>query len=147
MSEETDLPRVSLRGFKKLRVLNCQYKILRPAAEEDMGYDEPLEEGFFSAEEHKNIDSEWDVRTILPESLEVLWIHDSFPRDDGQDEWDNIVSVFESPSPSTPNLSWDRTCIRKIRHGVTRETIGGGEEPVPVESQPLAGLLHGHGPI
>jgi hypothetical protein len=138
MDDETDLPHISLRGFQALKLLDIQWSILRPPAAEDLDYDEPLEQGFFAEEDHKDIDSEWDVRTILPESLEALYVHGDFPGDDGEYEFENIRGVFEKPSPLTPNLSWEKTCIRRLRQGVTRETIGGGERPVAL-------LMQGHG--
>jgi hypothetical protein len=111
-----------------------------------MEYDDALEEGFFTEEEHKDIDKDWDVRTILPESLEYLYIHGNFPDDDdGIDEWDKMKSVFESPCPSTPNLAWERTCIRRYRQGVVREVIGEAEEPIPMGSRLHAQLFEGHG--
>ncbi|KAG9191569.1 hypothetical protein G6011_10303 [Alternaria panax] len=73
---DTELPgprTVSLRDLQQLRMLNCEWSILRPETEEeDPQHDEPLEEGYYRKEDYEGIDSDFDVRTILPESIEEL---------------------------------------------------------------------------
>lgn len=142
-----DITSISLRGFQKLRVLNCEYRLLRPLDNADAASDdEPLEEGFHTADENKTTDDSWDVRSILPESLEEFYSHGKFDDDDGiYDEWDQVVDLFSTPSLMVPNLSLDKICIRR-RLAYGDDVIGTAEEPAAIYATPLvARLFEGHG--
>ncbi|KAH7402327.1 hypothetical protein DE146DRAFT_653032 [Phaeosphaeria sp. MPI-PUGE-AT-0046c] len=148
LSNETDIPTVSLRGFRKLRILNIEYKLLRPMDTSDDVSDEgSLEEGFYTVEENKSIDDAWDVRTILPESLEEFYSYGEFDGDDGlYDEWDQVKDLFNTPSPMVPNLRLEKTCVRRQRPGYSEDVIGTAEEPNAIWASPLvASLFEGHG--
>ncbi|KAF1947990.1 hypothetical protein EJ02DRAFT_364543 [Clathrospora elynae] len=145
-NEETDLRHVTLRNFKKLELLNCDLQIVRPTADEVSEDEEPLQHGYYRKEDCANIKSEFDVRTLFPESLQELYMHDAFEDDEGiYGEWDHMNEVFSSPSTFTPNLTLEKTYIEKRRNGVTEAVIGGAEKPVSIYRHPLTRLFYGHG--
>ncbi|KAF2126298.1 hypothetical protein P153DRAFT_389040 [Dothidotthia symphoricarpi CBS 119687] len=77
-----DFERVSLRRFKKLRTLRCDWKIVYP--------------NNLTAEEKAT----FDLREILPSSLEALHLHGDF--DDA--EWEAIKKILVGTRESVPNL-------------------------------------------
>jgi hypothetical protein len=92
---------VSLRGCRKLRMLICTWSILRSKTKEEtnLQHDE---------EQHGEIHAAFDVRTILPESIEELYLYRHF---DGDEEWERLENAFDAPSASTPHLTMENTCI------------------------------------
>ena len=139
MSDEYDLEAVSLREFKKLRRLLCEWKMLLPLYL-DSDVDEPLEDGFHN--DDKDAPAGFDVRTILPESLQELYLHGAFDDDD----WENLTEIFEHANAATPNL--DKVCIRRHAavwpHNILA-VIGDAPDPGRTHQSPLARLFDGHG--
>ncbi|KAH6872324.1 hypothetical protein BKA58DRAFT_143367 [Alternaria rosae] len=131
---------ISLREFQKLRVLHCSWPMLRPepGKEEDLDHDEPLEQGYYQKEDYEQIDVDFDVRTILPESLEELFMNGYF---DAYEEWDYMENAFKAPSAFTPRLTLEKTCIQ---NGDWSDRIGTAEAPDGVWSHPLGRLFEGH---
>lgn len=143
--EEEDKKTVSLRKFQVLKSLNCAWYMLRPEPE-DSDDEEPLESGFYRTEDHMDIDTDFDVRTILPESLEELYISGTFFHNDDEYEWQAIERAFCAPSAMTPRLAIDKTCIRKRWNQETREQIGTATEPVEMYTDPRHDrFFDGHG--
>ncbi|KAI4913194.1 uncharacterized protein J4E92_009817 [Alternaria infectoria] len=132
---------VSLREFQKLRVLHCQWRMLRPdmAKEGDPEHDEPLEQGYYRKEDYEQIDVDFDVRTLLPESLEEFYMNGDFH---DYDEWEHMENTVKASSAFTPHLSMDKTCIKK--GGYWSDRIGTAEEPDGAWSHPLGRLFEGH---
>jgi hypothetical protein len=121
-------------------VLECGWDILRPLENDDDDDMASLEEGFYTATE-KPDESLFDVRTILPKSLEELYIRGKLF--DGI--WYNLVDAFTAPSAWTPNLRPDRTCI----HGFLDDMgarIGESDVPARIWEHELYRLFDGHGP-
>jgi hypothetical protein len=136
---------VSLRGFQKLKSLNCAWYMVRPILE-DSDEEEPLDSGFYREEDYKGLDTDFDIRNILPESLEELYLHGSFFDTDGQYEWWAMERVFRVPNTMTPRLTLEKTCIRQIWNDETRERIGTADEPVNTYTDLLMiHFFHGHG--
>jgi hypothetical protein len=105
---------------------------------------DPLEEGFYTAEDEQDASSIFDPRSVLPISLQELYIHGN-ERDYADDAWNQLVDTFKSPSASTPNLRPEKTCIRKIRNNATVAVIGEADEPISTWDRPLLSLLDDHG--
>jgi hypothetical protein len=119
--------------------------MVRPIVEES-DVDEPLEQGFHREEDHQELDTDFDVRTILPESLQELYLHGTFFDTDGHYEWQAMERAFLSPNSMTPNLSLEKTCIRQRWNDETRERIGTAEDPVNAYTDPLmTKFFDGHG--
>ncbi|KAF2818485.1 hypothetical protein CC86DRAFT_364086 [Ophiobolus disseminans] len=143
---EDALKTVSLQEFQKLKILNCPWDMVRPEDEEsDNG--EPLEQGFHRKEDNIALDTDFDIRSILPESLQELYLHGTFFDTDGHYEWQAMERVFHHPNPMTPNLSLEKTCIRQVWNGgEIRERIGTADAPLSVDDHPLMHeLFDGHG--
>lgn len=143
-----DIPTISLRGFQRLRILNIEYELLRPLDTTDDVSDEgALESGFYTAEEDPTIDDAWDVRTILPESLEELYMHGAFDNDDGgYDEWEQVKDMFAAPSAVVPKLGLEKVCIWRRRYAYSDDVIGTAVEPGALYEAPLVQrLFEGHG--
>jgi hypothetical protein len=142
---DLDLPGpkiVSLRDFQKLRMLNCEWSIIRPEMEEeeeDPQHDEPLEEGYYREEHNEGIDDDFDIRTILPESIEELHLGGDFKV---FEEWERLENAFDASSASTPNLTLEKTCIQR---GDWSDRIGNAEHRSGLWSHPLTRLFVGHG--
>jgi hypothetical protein len=99
-----------------------------------------LEEGFHTAEDKPDI-SPFDLRTVLPASLEKLYIRGEVG-DDLKDYW---LEVFQNPSAFTPNLRSEDTCI----YGFVDDTgviVGEGNPPLPIWERSLCRLFDDHGP-
>jgi hypothetical protein len=145
--EVPDPPTVSFRGFKKLKSLNCPWHMVRPVLEDGLSeIDEPLEQGFHRKEDdHKDLE-DFDVRTILPESLEGLALYGNFFNEDGRCDWQTMKRMFREPSTYTPHLTLAKTCIQTRWNDDTRARIGTAEDPVGQYQHPLSlRLLSGHG--
>ncbi|KAF1842636.1 uncharacterized protein K460DRAFT_410034 [Cucurbitaria berberidis CBS 394.84] len=132
MSAEDDRKAVSLREFKKLKSLNCEWEMLLPQDIESDN-DRSFENGFPTVE--------FDVRVILPESLEELYLHGTF--DD--EEWEELSGILASPNAATPNL--DKMCIRRLATEWPHDAVAIiGDLPAPSRSlHPLVRLFDGHG--
>lgn len=127
---------ISLRSFQKLKVLNCGWELLHPQNDPGLDVEEPLEHGYYNKD---NEPPDFDVRTILPESLEELYLHSRFYEGD---DWHLMADYFNSSSASTPNLTLDKVCIRK-KIGTWRWDVVFGNAPVPPDptQSRLAALL------
>jgi hypothetical protein len=140
-------PAVSFRGFKKLKSLSCPWYMVRPVLPDGLSeIDEPLEQGFHREEDgHKELE-DFDVRTILPESLEELALYGNFFDEDGRCDWQTTKRMFREPSPYTPHLTLAKTCIRSTWNDEARARIGTAEDPIDKYEHPLSlRLLDGHG--
>lgn len=102
--------------------------------QEDDDLGEPLDQGFYKDNEL----FELDIRTVLPQSLEELYLEGTFDNA----EWACLTEPFNTANSATPNL-------RTVRI----ERYGGGREPTDVfgVAQPqgdlwkLMYLFQGHG--
>jgi hypothetical protein len=83
---------------------------------------------------------DFDVRSILPESLQELQLQECF--DDG--EWKRYNEFFSVRHTATPNLTKVR--VQNISgSGQTIGVIGDAPPPIEFHLRPLAKLLDGHG--
>jgi hypothetical protein len=98
-----------------------------------------LNEGFHRAEDDDNTDTEFDVRTILPECIEELHLGGEFKV---YEEWERLEDTFDNPSVSTPHLTMDKTCLQRSD---SDRRIGDAESRGGVWSHPLAQLFISHG--
>ncbi|CAO2658191.1 Nn.00g059140.m01.CDS01 [Neocucurbitaria sp. VM-36] len=133
--DEEDLASVSLRDFKKLRSLNCEWRMLLPNDKESYD-DAPLQHGFRTEDKPA---AGFDVRDILPESLQELYLHGVFEDAD----WEELTELLKSPNPATPNI--DKMCIRNLGGGQPYVMFGDAPPPRDLYSNPLARLFQGHG--
>ena len=115
--------------------------MLRPdmAKEGDPEHDEPLEQGYYRKEDYEQIDVDFYVRTLLPESLEEFYMNGDFH---DYDEWEHMENTVKASSAFTPRLSMDKTCIKK--GGYWSDRIGTAEDPDGAWSHPLGRLFEGH---
>ncbi|KAF2133481.1 hypothetical protein P153DRAFT_393298 [Dothidotthia symphoricarpi CBS 119687] len=127
--DEMDLERVSLRPFKKLAILKCEWRMIWP--EEDMELEDSLDQGFHTSDD----EPAFDIRSILPESLQELYLEGT--ADDV--EWDRLTEPFSRPSDATPHL----TKLRIASEG--RDVVGSAPRPQAMFDHPLQRLLDGHG--
>lgn len=93
----------------------------------------------------------FDMRTILPPSLEKLYVHAfyDFESESRQDEWAFFEHMFDEPSTFTPKLTWQNVRITRTGHAnwaATETCFGEAEAPVEHQDSWMAGLLRGHGP-
>ena len=132
----------------KLRVLECPLHMLNPEDTDDESseHDEPLDQGYYRKKDFEGIDTAFDVRSVLPESLQELYMTQEisyaglFHPDCG--EWPEMASMFNIPNASTPNLSLDKTCIRlRLGDGTVCAKIGNAEGPSDICQRPLAALF------
>ncbi|KAL5415973.1 hypothetical protein PMIN03_002375 [Paraphaeosphaeria minitans] len=130
---EDDIPRVSLRGFQKLKTLRIDWRLLWPADEMIPFDDEEVSGGGFYEEEEETTDSDFDVRSVLPASLEKLYFTGSFM----EEEKELVKKIRDVPSEYTPLLK--KIYIRD--HSVSFQ-----DEEVPgIYVNPLFTCLEGHG--
>ncbi|PVH92509.1 hypothetical protein DM02DRAFT_543496 [Periconia macrospinosa] len=94
-----DVGQVSLRDFKELKTLRCDWHILRPIRDEIASSPETLPDGDFYTEEQETLE-DFDFRSILPASLEVLVISGSAHLDDTE-----LLSELPKRSAFTPLLN------------------------------------------
>ena len=118
--------------------------MLRPdmAIEEDPERDEPLEQGYYRKEDYEQIDVDFDARSLLPESLEELFLNGDFDSFHDFEEWECMQNTFKTSSALTPRLTMENTCIK--RGGSWNCRIGTAEEPDGAWSHPLGRLFEGH---
>lgn len=119
--------------------------MLLPVQTEDSDIDEPLESGFHHEDEDSDVErflSGFDIRSILPESLEELRIEGYF----SPEAWDKVREMFREDSTSTPNLNKIWVGWRsKADHGVRTDMAFGEEPDSDDENDPSAKMLLGHG--
>lgn len=87
--------------------------------------------------------SDYDVRNLLPKSLESLHLEGAFI----DPEWEDISAIFERPNDHVPNLS-NVYLERKPGTDIDDTTfaVGGSEQRhriLNIEENPLSKLLHG----
>jgi hypothetical protein len=70
-----DLTQVSLRGFQKLKTLRIDGSLLR-AKSSTMAFDneEKSDGGFYEEDSDTDSDTDFDLRSLLPASLEKIYI-------------------------------------------------------------------------
>ncbi|KAH7125655.1 hypothetical protein B0J11DRAFT_311452 [Dendryphion nanum] len=120
-----DFKRISLRGFTKLKTLTCNWKMIYPM---DLTPDE---------------EKTFDLRDILPASLEELQIFGNF----SDDEWAAIQRVLVGKNDMTPNL---RNVYIERRHGDNPNSLEvarseGGQKISNEWTATLFAKLTGHG--
>jgi hypothetical protein len=126
-------------------MLNCGWAMVRPILDDESEDDEPLEQGFHRKEDHQDLETDFDVRTLLPQSLERLYLNGYFGSNDGDYEWRAIERVFANASTATPRLTMDNTCIQHIWNSEARAQIGTAEPPPGRYFHPfLLSLFDGH---
>jgi hypothetical protein len=118
-------------------MLHCPWRVLRPE-EDEVEHDEPLEQGFHKKEDCEGIDTDFDVRTILPVSLEELYMSGDF---EVYEEWEQMELAFANPSAFTPHLTLEKTCIRSDRW---TNQVGTAENQGDIWSHPTNRLFIGH---
>lgn len=103
--------------------------------------DEPLEEGFHSEEDSPPIG--FDIRNILPESLEELHL-DGTTFDD--DDWEQLTEIMDYPNAATPNLDKMRI-VRKEKMWPFKliDVFGDAPQDRSTYQNPITKLLEGHG--
>lgn len=107
--------------------------------DDDCQQDEELPDGGFYTEDKETLDS-FDIRTLLPESLEELHIYGLF--DD--DEWERMNKLIEGQSKLTPNLS--KIYIESTETDQYRvKKTEAGESLPRIYDNPLRTYLDGHG--
>ena len=131
---------VSLRNFRKLRLLNCELRILLRSPDADLdNEDDALSEGFLS--QHSDECRMSDPRDHLPDSLEELYLHGAFD----QNEWMQLSQIFDGACAATPNLTLENIRIRNVsasRNGAGASLrIGAAKMPPRIFSHPLRKLL------
>lgn len=126
--DDSDLAFVSLRSFKMLRALHCESHWLVSSQDTDLDDDdEALSQGFHSTDDTEIAVA--DPRDNLPESLEELHLFGIYE----DEEWKRLTRIFETANPSTPKLTYEKTCL--IRGGSNwnsrgiQEKIGGAAKP------------------
>lgn len=113
-------------------------RILWPSdSDNDSGRDEALPDGGFYTEESDPPDN-FDIRTILPTSLEAL--HIQGPYDDHQ--WERLAKLCTGTSDLVPNLSRIYITDRQRNEVISTED---GEKLLGVNESPLIDLLQGQG--
>jgi hypothetical protein len=106
--------RVKLTGLKKLRAMHANWAMLWP----EVYHDAPVPGGNY--EYSPNLDlyrHPFDIRTVLPPSLEWLILHGGFQ----ESEWANLVEPLATPSEHTPLLDMDRIRIAGRVHSERKE--------------------------
>jgi len=107
--------------------------------------DEPLEQGFHRREDHQDLDTDFDVRTLLPHSLEKLYLNGYFGDSDGGYEWWTMERVFAHGNTATPRLTLENTCIQHKWNYEARKQIGTADAPPSGFDHPLLStLFDGH---
>ncbi len=103
VADET-LTNISLRCFKKLKVLDCRWLMLRPQRGEDH-----VEKAQTLGTETtgKNIMLESDIAAILPHTLESLFLDGVYDDID----WSALTELFNSTVSPLPNVT--KMCFRK----------------------------------
>ncbi|KAK7192911.1 hypothetical protein DPSP01_005120 [Paraphaeosphaeria sporulosa] len=130
---EDDLPKVSLRGFRKLKTLRIDWRLLWPTDEMIPFDNAEKSDGGFYEEEEETAESDFDVRSVLPASLEKLYFTGSFT----EEEKELVKKIREAPSDYTPLLN-------KIY--IEDRSVSFKEEEVPgIYANPLFKYLEGHG--
>jgi hypothetical protein len=131
-------------------LLDCGWNILRPAEGDDDEDLDSLDEGFYKAEDNPNTPSVFDMRTILPVSLQELYMHGGEGISD--EDWKHLWNIFKFPNAWTPNLRLENTCIQRFhpRFGtgmpsVDMSVIGEAAPPTPLHHRRLHQLMEGHG--
>ncbi|KAJ4290991.1 hypothetical protein N0V90_010187 [Kalmusia sp. IMI 367209] len=130
-----DLPEVSLRDFQQLKTLRIDWRILWPNDwdEIDEDHDEELADGGFYTEDETS-KREFDVRSLLPASLEALYLEGAFTHE----EMEEVSKIRDGPSEFTPLL-------KKIWIQDTYQTRQDNEELPGVWANPLHRYLEGQG--
>jgi hypothetical protein len=134
---DNDLKTISLRGFQKLKTLRCQYEMICP--NEDGIGDSDSELGA-TDELPKEV---FDIRTVLPVSLESLYIDCG---DSGA--WDKIKTDLQDHCKLLPNLK--RVWMKYSWQPQGRESEWSMGDASDFEKKrlfknPLMSLLDGHG--
>jgi hypothetical protein len=110
----------------------------------DLGSDEELSQGFYSIEDAGPAIS--DPRDNLPVSLEELHLDGVYE----DEEWEDLVSIFEKPNANTPNLTMNKVCVRRQsaawNAGDIQTKFGGAAAPQgEYVDRFTTKLLYGHG--
>lgn len=119
--------------------------MVRPIPDDEAEDEEPLEQGFHRREDHQDLDTDFDVRTLLPRSLEKLYLNGYFGSNGGDYEWRAIERVFAYANTATPRLTLENTCIQHIWNYEARKQIGTADSPPCRFDHPfLSSLFDGH---
>lgn len=135
MQFEEDIPKVSLRKFQKLKTLRIDWRLLWPLTDTiSFDNEEKSDDGFYEDEdEAAGEDSDFDVRSVLPASLERLYLTGSFT----EEEMELVSKIQDVPSDYTPLLK--NIYIRNRSFSLEEEEVPG------IYSNPLMKHLEGHG--
>ncbi|KAF2444410.1 hypothetical protein P171DRAFT_521748 [Karstenula rhodostoma CBS 690.94] len=132
---EEDIPEVSLRGFQKLKTLRIDWHLLWPTDTILFDNEEKSDGGFYE-EDHETAgaDNGFDVRSVLPESLEKLCLTGSFT----EEEKELVSRIRDTPSEYTPLL-------KKIYIRDSSVLLLQDEDVPGIYVNPLMKHLEGHG--
>ncbi|KAF2852739.1 hypothetical protein T440DRAFT_466326 [Plenodomus tracheiphilus IPT5] len=131
---DRDLDSVPIRDFRNLKILRCNYEWLLPT--EGMTDVESSDSGLDCDDAAAAAMPIFDVRDVLPKSLEKLHLHGQF--DD--DEWTQTRETLGVSNVSTPNLSLGSMRVTRLR---PRDVIGAATKLARTE---VHRLIRGHGP-
>lgn len=87
---------MSLRGFQKLKTLRIEWSLLWPSEDLTFDNEEESDGGFYKVDEGASTD--FDVRSLLPESLEKLCLTGSFTSK-GMEEFQRIRNSYSEFTP------------------------------------------------
>ncbi|KAJ4348376.1 uncharacterized protein N0V89_009750 [Didymosphaeria variabile] len=128
---EDDLSQVSLRGFQKLKTLRIDWRFLWPVDMVSFSEEEKSDGGFY--EEEPNANNDFDPRSLLPASLEKLYLTGSFTKE----EKEEVSKIREGPSEFTPLLN---------NINIRDTSVRFEDEDVPgIHANPLMKYLEGQG--
>lgn len=131
MQFEDDIGEVSLRDFEKLKTLRIDWHLLWPGLAIPFDDEEKSDGGFY--QEGFESKTDFDLRSLLPKSLEKLCLTGSFT----EEEKEQVEKIREAPSDFTPLL--EKIYIQDYSMRLENEDVPG------IHANPLLKLLEGHG--
>lgn len=133
---------ISLRGFQQLKTLRIDWRLLQPVDDELVFDDEEKSDGGFYEGDEDSVDrnKDFDVRSVLPASLEKLYLTGPI----SSEEKEALEKLQHSESEFTPLLKniYVRASLGFDDTGILEEE----EEGIPsIHKNPLMRFLEGQG--
>ena len=92
---------MSLRGFQQLKTLRIEWRLLQPADSEEAFDNEELPDGgFYQADAVAEESKDFDLRSLLPASLEKLYLTGDF----SYQQQKELEKIMDNESEYTPRL-------------------------------------------